>query len=98
MNKISIKLLNRRVGLSGTPDILLCNKCLEKETMYIPRKFQNDKVYTMNVQEKNIYHKLALQKLNAEMEILTNRLEHFRNNLMSKGYQSLTGHLGEKNR
>ena len=58
--------------------ILLCNECLEEEPMYIPRKFRNDKVYTMNDQEKNIYNKLALEKLKTEMEILTNRREHFR--------------------
>ena len=31
--------------------------------MYIPRKFRNGRVYTMNDQEKNIYNKLALEKL-----------------------------------
>ena len=33
----------------------------------------------MNDQENNIYNKLALEKLKTEMEILTNRWEHFRN-------------------
>ena len=59
--------------------ILLYNECLE-EPMYIPRKFWNDKVYSMNDQENNIDNKLALEKLKTEMEILTNRWEHFRNN------------------
>ena len=53
--------------------ILHYNKCLEEEPMYIPRKFWNDKTYTMNDQEKNTYNKLALEKLKTEMEILTNR-------------------------
>ena len=35
----------------------------------------------MNEQEKKICNKLALEKLKTEMEILTNRREHFRNNL-----------------
>ena len=34
----------------------------------------------MNDQENNIDNKLALEKLKTEMEILTNRWEHFRNN------------------
>ena len=33
----------------------------------------------MNEQENNIYNKLALEKLKMEMEILTNKWEHFRN-------------------
>ena len=38
--------------------------------------------YTMNDQEKKkIYYKLALEKLKTEMEILTNRREHFRNSV-----------------
>ena len=38
--------------------------------------------YTMNGQEKKkIYNKLALEKLKTEMEILTNRREHFRNSV-----------------
>ena len=41
--------------------ILLCNEYLEEEPMYIPRKFENYKVYTMIDQEKNIYNKLALE-------------------------------------
>ena len=43
--------------------ILLYNECLEQKAMYIPRKFRNGRVYTMNDQEKNIYNKLALEKL-----------------------------------
>ena len=36
----------------------------------------------MNGQEKKkIYNKLALEKLKTEMEILTNRREHFRNSV-----------------
>ena len=61
--------------------ILLCNECLEKEPMYIPRQFRNDKVYTMNYHKMDIYNKLALEKLKTEMEILTNRREHFRNSI-----------------
>ena len=57
--------------------ILLYNECLEKELMYIPRKFQNDKVYTIKNQKKNIYNKLALEELKTEMEILTNRRDIF---------------------
>ena len=49
--------------------------------MYISTKSQNDKIYTMNEQEKNIYCKLGLEGLKTEMEILTNRREYFRNNL-----------------
>ena len=49
--------------------------------MYIPRKFRNDKVYTLNDQEKKIYNKLALEKLKTETEIPTNRREHFRNSI-----------------
>ena len=55
--------------------VLRYNKCLEEESMYIARKFRNDKVCTMNGQEKNIYNKLALAKLKTEMEVLTNRSE-----------------------
>ena len=65
--------------------ILLYNEWLEEEPMYIPRKFRNDKVYTMNDQEKNIYSKLALEKLKTEMEILTNRPENFRNSIDTVG-------------
>ena len=61
--------------------LLLYNECLEEEPMYMHRKLRNDKVYTMNDQEKNIYNKLALEKLKAEMDILTNRREHFRNSI-----------------
>ena len=43
--------------------ILLYNECLEQKAMYIPGKFRNCRVYTMNDQEKNIYNKLALEKL-----------------------------------
>ena len=35
----------------------------------------------MNDQEQNIYNKLAIEKLKAEMEILTNQGEHFRNSI-----------------
>ena len=36
----------------------------------------------MNGQEKKkIYNKVALEKLKTEMEILTNRREHFRNSV-----------------
>ena len=61
--------------------ILQYNEYLEEEPMYIPRKFWNGKIYTINNQEKNIYNKLALEKLKTEMEILTNRREHFRNSI-----------------
>ena len=61
--------------------LLLYNEFLEEEPMYMHRKFRNDKVYTMNDQEKSIYNKLALEKLKAEMDILTNRREHFRNSI-----------------
>ena len=61
--------------------VLLYNKCLEEEPVYIPRKFRNNKVYTMKDQEKNIYNKLALEKINTEMETQPNRLEHFRNSI-----------------
>ena len=57
--------------------ILLYNECLEEELMSIPRKFQNDKVYTIKNQKKNIYNKLALEELKTEMEILTNRRDIF---------------------
>ena len=53
--------------------ILLYNEYLEEEPMYTPWQFQNDKVYTINDQEKNIYNKLALKKLKKEMKIRTNR-------------------------
>ena len=49
--------------------------------MNISRKLRNDKIYTMNDQKKNIYNKLAIEKLKMEMEILTNRRGHFRNNI-----------------
>ena len=45
--------------------------------MYIPRKLRNNKLHKINDQEKNTYNKLALEKLKPEMEILTNRPEHF---------------------
>ena len=61
--------------------ILLYSECLEEEPMCIPIKFRNDKVYTINDQEKNIYNKLALEKIKAEIEILTNRREHFRKSI-----------------
>ena len=57
--------------------ILLYNECLEEELMSIPRKFQNDKEYTIKNQKKNIYNKLALEELKTEMEILTNRRDIF---------------------
>ena len=57
--------------------ILLYNECLEEELMSITRKFQNDKVYTIKNQKKNIYNKLALEELKTEMEILTNRRDIF---------------------
>ena len=38
-------------------------------------------VCTMNDQEKNIYNKLALEKLKTEMEILSNRREHSGNSI-----------------
>ena len=73
--------------------ILLYNDCLEIEPMYIPRKFRNDRVHVMNEKEKNIYKKLALEKMKTEMEILTNRREHFRNNLdeTDKGLKHFVG-------
>ena len=49
--------------------------------MYISGKFRNGKVYAINDQEKNIYNKLALEKLKTEMEELTNRRELFRNSI-----------------
>ena len=58
--------------------ILLYNECLEEELMSITRKFQNDKVYTIKNQKKNIYNKLALEELKTEMEILTNRRDIFK--------------------
>ena len=61
--------------------ILLCNECLKEEPIYIPRKFRNDKVYTMNDHKMDIYNKLALEKSKTEMEILTNGREHFRNSV-----------------
>ena len=57
--------------------ILLYNECLEEELMSITRKFQNDKVYTIKNQKKNIYNKLALEELKTGMEILTNRRDIF---------------------
>ena len=57
--------------------MLFYNKCLEEEPMYKPRKFQNDKVYTINDQEKNVYNKLALKKLKTKMETLINRWNIF---------------------
>ena len=61
--------------------------------MYLPRKFRNDRVHVMNEKEKNIYKKLALEKMKTEMEILTNRREHFRNNLdeTDKGLKHFVG-------
>ena len=58
--------------------INLYNDCLAEEPMYIPRKFRQDSMYTMNDHEKKIYEKLNLEKLKTEMEILTTRREHFR--------------------
>ena len=49
--------------LTCDKQILLHNECLEEEPMYIPKKFRNDKVYTINDQEKKIYNKPALEKL-----------------------------------
>ena len=63
--------------------ILLYNECLEEELMSIPRKFQNDKVYTIKNQKKNIYNKLALEELKTEMEILTNRRDIFKTVLIA---------------
>ena len=37
----------------------------------------------MNDQEKNIYNKLALEKLKTEIEILTNKRDHFRDSIDS---------------
>ena len=48
------------------------NECLAIQPMYIFGKFRNGKVYAINDQEKNIYNKLALEKLKTEMEIPTN--------------------------
>ena len=42
--------------------LLLYNECLNQEPTYIPRKFRNDTVYTMNESEKQIYFKLYLNK------------------------------------
>ena len=67
--------------LTCDKQILLYNQCLEEEPIHIPRKFWNDKVSTMIALEKNIYKKLALEKLKTEMEILTNRREHFQNSI-----------------
>ena len=58
--------------------INLYNDCLAEEPMYIPRKFRQDTIYTMNDHEKKIYEKLNLEKLKTEMEIITTRREHFR--------------------
>ena len=63
--------------------ILLYNECLEEELMSITRKFQNDKVYTIKNQKKNIYNKLALEELKTEMEILTNRRDIFKTVLIA---------------
>ena len=51
--------------------------------MYIPRKFQQYSIHTMNDREKQLYEKLNLEKLKTEMEILTARREHFRVKLSS---------------
>ena len=51
--------------------------------MYIPRKFQQYSIHTMNDREKQLYEKLNLEKLKTEMEILTARSEHFRVKLSS---------------
>ena len=60
----------------------ITQKITEKITQLhrsLPIKLQKDKLYTMNDQEKNIYNKLALEKLKAEMKMLTTRREPFRN-------------------
>ena len=46
--------------------------------MYIPRKFRQDSIHTMNDREKQLYEKLNLEKLKTEMEIVTTRKKHFR--------------------
>ena len=61
--------------------ILLYNECLEEEPMYIPRKSRNDKVYTMNEQEKNIYNKLALEKLEQNiLDTINKEIKQFLDN------------------
>ena len=57
--------------------MLFYNECLEQKPMYKTRKFQNDKVYTINDQEKNVYNKLAFEKLKTKMETLINRWNIF---------------------
>ena len=52
--------------------------CLAEESIYIPRKFRQDPIHTINDWEKLLYEKLNLEKLKTEMEILTRRREHFR--------------------
>ena len=71
---------------SSTKDVInkfyfTINECLAIQPMYISGKFRNGKVYAINDQEKNIYNKLALEKLKTEMEELTNRRELFRNSI-----------------
>ena len=56
----------------------LHNDCLAEESIYIPRKFRQDPIHTMNDWEKLLYEKLNLEKLKTEREILTRRGEHFR--------------------
>ena len=56
----------------------LHNDCLAEELIYIPRKFRQDPIHTINDWEKLLYEKLNLEKLKTEMEILTRRREHFR--------------------
>ena len=56
----------------------LHNDCLAEESIYIPRKFRQDPIHTINDWEKLLYEKLNLEKLKTEMEILTRRREHFR--------------------
>ena len=52
-----------------------------EEPLYIPRKFRNDNTFCMNDNEKSIYDRLALSKMQTEMQVLTSRREFFRNKL-----------------
>ena len=63
----------------------LCNDCLAEEPMYIPRKFRQHSIQTINDREKQLYEKLNLEKLKTETEILTTRTEHFTVKLGSIG-------------
>ena len=53
--------------------------------MYIPRKFRQHSIQTINDREKQLYEKLNLEKLKTETEILTTRTEHFTVKLGSIG-------------